>query len=232
MGTLFYALLALLYLLLAGGLLYRTPRGPNNARFLLSLTLLGLAYDALTLALGNTLGISDLLLSLNHGRYLAHAALTPFYFVIAALLAERAELQWAGVNSRTAAWLVTVAAMLGGMAAFLLLEFTPIEAYGLLRYKAIAGQNPAWAHSFSVIVSIFVNVILIVVGAALWRVHRWPWLCLTAIVMFFASMPPVSFGFLLGSAGELLLNLALVASTLRFTAALAEEHLSSPPENK
>jgi hypothetical protein len=230
-GTLFYVIVTLTNLLLAVWMLRKSQRNHNDIRFLLSLTLLGLAYDGLIISLGQTIGVNPTLESLNHGRYLAHAALTPFYFVIAALLAERAGLPWAGANSRLAAWVVCTIIIIGGLIAALQLKFEPVQIYGLLRYKVISAQTPAWAHSFSILVSVFADVLFIALGIALWRTRRWPWLFLAAVAMFFASAPPVSFGFLLGSVGELLLNLALIASALHFTASLAEELTPSIPTN-
>lgn len=219
-GTLFYVFVTVANLSLAVWMLIKSQRSHNDARFLLSLTLFGLTYDALIISLGAQIGSNEFLASLNRGRYLAHATLTPLYFIIAALLAEQAGLRWAGPNSRLAAWVVCTFLVFGGVIATLQLEFEPVQIYGLLRYKVLSAQTPAWAHSFSILVSVIADVFFIVLGIALWRTQRWPWLFLAALAMFFASAPPVSFGFLLGSAGELLLNLALIFSLLRFTAPL------------
>lgn len=162
------------------------------------LVVLGLAWDNLTVGLGATLGEGGLLRGLNSGRYAMHALFTPLLIMFAASTARRVGIGWAN-NKVVLSFLglLTVAMIaLGVWDDIVQLELAPVSEAGTFRYINASTAGPP-------IPAIVTIVVMIVVGAFIWRKHKWAVLCLGAILMFIAAGAGASI-LLLANAGEIL----------------------------
>ena len=95
MATLIYTIFTIAHiLLLIWGL--RLWRQSGSIRlFLVLLPIIGLVYDNAVIALGSLPGPGELLQSLNVGRFLLHAIITPMLIMAALDMARRAGVGWA-----------------------------------------------------------------------------------------------------------------------------------------
>ncbi|MDP5312748.1 hypothetical protein [Streptomyces poriferorum] len=159
----------------------------------------GLAYDSLVVATGAAMGEGAPLETLNAGRFVVHAVLTPAVIVCGALLL--------GPRRRTlvAAWLVAGAsAVAGALLTLPGLTLEPRHWAGTLRYVAAGDHGAPAAAAFCILA-------LLGIGVRAWIRDAVPWIALGAAAVFVAS----AFAFsvpLLGNAGEALMLAGLVAA--------------------
>ncbi|TXS37381.1 hypothetical protein [Streptomyces sp. OR43] len=159
----------------------------------------GLAYDSLVVAAGAAVGEGVALETLNVGRFVVHAVLTPVVIVCGTLLL--------GPRPRTltTAWLVAGAsAVAGALLTLPGLTLEPRRWAGTLRYVA-AGDHGA------PVAAVFCILVLLGIGVRAWVRDAVRWTALGAGAVFVAS----AFAFsvpLLGNAGEALMLAGLVAA--------------------
>jgi hypothetical protein len=200
---------------------HKAPGAP-----LVAMIAAGLVYDNLILSLGTTIGAGPLLELLSLPRFAMHALLTPFMMIAVTQIASAAGIRWAtSPQWRTGIWVLVVAMILLGVYEHLIgLQIVPACFDGVLRYTAnlqpshfCSMDDVAIQGSGPPIPSIVGNIVTLIVGFALWRRSGWVWLMLGALLMFAAASVPMSgFGMAPGNAGEVLLQLAFVATVARF----------------
>lgn len=147
------------------------------------LVLAALVYDNVVIGLGTTIGDGPLLEGLNLARFWIHAFVTPVLVAWALHTLRRAGFSWAQER-----WyqVVSIAAVVGLTVLECFteirgLEIVPNEEYGALSYTS---AEPPSGPPIMVLV---VALVLIVVGAMLWKRQGWPWLLAGAVLMTIGS---------------------------------------------
>jgi hypothetical protein len=172
---------------------------------IVSVVIAGLVYDNAVLGLGRWLGEGSLLEGLSWPRFLVHALVTPLLIIVGFGAARSFGLGWAQRRDLHAAAcsLATLLVGWGLLSEVFGLALEPQRDAGVLSYGAASTSAPVPA--------IATILVLVAVGAALWKVAGWPWLAVGALVMFVASgLGGVSP--LLTNVGELALAASLVAT--------------------
>lgn len=190
--------------------------GRKITLFLILLPILGLIYDNGVIALGRFMGEGDLLQTLNQGRFLLHALVTPILIAASVALAARAGVAWAKKRLIHALFGVfTVALIAYGLAAFTHYLFAAEWFGSTLRYVDTAVAGPP-------IPSIITIIVIMIIGIFIWQNGRWPWLFVGALIMFIGSaIPPSLVGPIVGSGVEVVLLTSLLATEKR----LQSEHV-------
>lgn len=184
----------------------------NINLLLLLIVFLGLLFNTQALLLGNHLGISEQLKSLNRWRYLIHDLCVPLLAVVAVEIAHYASTPWLQLSSvRYSAWIL---ALFVGATSFIAdyfnLDLRPEESEGLLLYRPTAVILPVPA--------ILTSLYLIAIGWSLWHQAHWPWLFCAAILSFGANAAPNQIiGRLITTVSELGLMVVLLQSVLQFS---------------
>ncbi len=207
MATLIYIIYTIAHILLLiwGVRLWR--QSGSIRLFLVLLPIIGLLYDNAIIALGSLLGPSELLQTLNMGRFLLHAIITPMLIMAALDMARRAGVGWAANRVVYALFgLFTVVLILFGLSEMPRMVFEPVVYGSTLRYVDTAVAGPP-------IPSIITIILIMVIGIFIWRQQQWPWLFIGALLMFIGSaMPPSVVGPAVGSGAEVILLTSLLAT--------------------
>lgn len=187
----------------------------NNYVLLLLLVLAGLFYDTLIIGIGKFVGESDLLQTLNSGRFYIHALLTPTMMIFGFGVLRKAGVKW--TQGKTAHIIVCViTTLLIGLGAFsdiLQLDLHVKTVADTLRYVNEGGmKGPP-------IPAILTIIFLIIAGISLWRNTGWKWLTIGAIVMFIAAGAGMGEMFYISNIGELILGFANLATAKKFVSA-------------
>ncbi|NJN43339.1 MAG: hypothetical protein HC806_00410 [Anaerolineae bacterium] len=203
--------LAHLWLFLRLLRLRRRADGRMVGALILQVVILGLIYDSLIISIGRWLGEGELLLRLNEGRFLVHAVFTPLLMVTTLYFANRGEVQIAKNRfSVVVVWLAGFSLIGFGLVTEFVLQsdFIPSEFMGTLRY--------VHANSILPFPSILTIIVIVILGALIWRKMKWPWVFLGGLVMFIGSAVPTSIvGPVVGSGVEVFLIGCLVATEQR-----------------
>lgn len=187
---------------------------PGRSRaylWLLLAVLVGLTYDNLVIAIGSFVGESDLLKTLNAGRFAIHALVTPLLAIFGLGILRSAGLGWAQ-NKVWHAVICIFATALVGLGAFtdiVRLELAPRALADTLRYVNVAVKGPP-------IPSILTIIALIVMGVFLWRKTGWQWLALGALVMFVAAAGGTGDRIFIANFGEAVLGISSVLAARKF----------------
>ncbi|MEU8002979.1 hypothetical protein AB0B66_17625 [Catellatospora sp. NPDC049111] len=196
-------------MLILAGLAARRRSTAGPAAALVAVICVGLAYDSGAVAVGRLLGFGPALEAVNAPRYWIHAVFTPLLVVATAALAARLGVTWLRHKAVriVGSVLVTALIALGVAADVVALRLEPREYADTLRYVNAATAGPP-------VPAIVTMLVVVVIGALVWRTARFPWLCLGGIAMF-AAAGAAAAHFWLGNVGELLLQLAVLAAVLR-----------------
>lgn len=181
-------------------------RAAGAAAWLVAAICLGLAYDNLVIAAGRAVGFGPALEALSTPRFWIHALLTPLLIVAGGLMAGRLGVRWAASRAAAVGGAVLVAVLVAiGLAEDVAgLELAPEKYADLVRYTNEGAGGPP-------IPAIVTIVVLIVLGAAVWRTAGSPWLCLGSLTMFAAAALGNAHPWL-GNLGELALQASVVAT--------------------
>ncbi|WP_144121212.1 hypothetical protein [Catellatospora sichuanensis] len=211
-------------MLILAGLAARRRSAAGPAAALVAVICVGLAYDSGAVAIGRLLGFGSALEAVNAPRFWIHAVFTPLLIVAAAALAARLGVTALARRAVRIAGgvLVTALIALGVADDIIALRLEPRGYADTLRYGNAATAGPP-------IPAIVTMVVLVVIGVLVWRVARFPWLCLGALAMFAAAAAGAAH-FWLGNVGELLLQLAVVATVARAARAGADPALPQPSQ--
>ncbi len=173
---------------------------------LLLFVLGGLVYDNFMLAFGGSLFDESTAFQLaSYPRYVMHALFTPLLIMFCALSAERLAIPGYENRGRLTLWgAVTFFAVLAGVAGELELTLGYAIDDGVYAYKATGEAGPPLAEIATV-------VSMLIIGGAMQRYARWPWVLLSSATMFVLALFFLENG-LLQNIGEILLLSSCVAT--------------------
>ncbi|WP_420630131.1 hypothetical protein [Candidatus Leptofilum sp.] len=197
--------LAHIVLLIWGFRLWRDGR--KLMLLLILLPIAGLVYDNGVISLGRFLGEGELLQTLNQGRFLLHALITPLLIAASVSLAARAGVGWTQKRLTHALFGIITVALIGfGLVEFTHFVYEPEQFGNTLRYVDTAVAGPP-------IPAIITIIIIMIMGIFIWRLRQWPWLFLGGLIMFIGSaVPPSLVGPIVGSGVEVVLLASLLAT--------------------
>jgi hypothetical protein len=213
MSIVLYAVYALanLALVVWGFAVWRRSR--RIGTFLITLVTLGVAYDNLILALGNTLGAGSLLLRLSIPRFVLHQLILPWLIYAAYEQARVAGHAWA--NRRASKWVVLASTLLvivlGVVTRLVPLRLEATVMDGVTRYVASGTVGPP-------LVSILSIGFVGLVGLLLWRRNDWPWEFWAALLVFLGEAVPIEWVRRGVGSGLEVLFLAVMLATDRWLA--------------
>jgi len=195
-------------------------------------------YDNARIGLGRFIGEGEALYALSVPVLAWHWTMLPLFVLAAGAIARSAGLVWA-LHPIARAWFLTLAAILfivdvpyaigvvfGAVGPFPAVELRLGCIGDAIRYTATL--TPAYlcgpeaeVHRVGPgpLVAIVMVVVVLIVGLALWRARRWPWLAAAAGFMFVAAAggpawgtyaPPVA------NLGEIVFVVGLIAAAARF----------------
>lgn len=173
---LFVSLIHLIFVIMAVRL-YQRNRSIYTA--IAAAVIFGLFYDNLIIALGSFIGEGQPLQTLNAGRFAIHALITPTLIMFAVATAQRLGIGWAQKPAAFAGLGILTLLMIGlGVYTDIIdLALVAEREAGTLRYTNANAAGPP-------IPAIITIIVMIVVGAFVWRQHKWAVLCLGAVLMF------------------------------------------------
>ena len=224
-----------LYTLAHGVILYwlittwrASPRGEIRcAAAIAALTTAGLVYDNGLISLGSVIGLGATLEILSYPRYVLHALVTPMMIFAMVQIAGAAQLNLA--HRPLVRWGAVALALglvpVGIFEGLVGLQLQPACFQGVVRYASSVPQgavcNPdqvAMASASALpIAPVTAVIVVLILGAALWRLRGWPWAFLAGLVMLIGAAFPISrFGLLPGNGAEVVFVAGFAASAARF----------------
>lgn len=212
MLTVLYFILTVLFVFLTWQAFQANQKVRSSYTVLLLLVLAGLVYDVFVIALGRFVGEGSFLKTLNAGRFIVHALLTPAMMIFGFGVLRKAGVGWA--QSRTThiilCIVVTLLIALGAYSDIFQLDLQPSLVMDTLRYTNEGGiKGPPIPAVLSII-------FLLVAGITLWRKTGWWWLAAGAIFMFIAAGAGMGDMFYIGNLGEVVLGLGNVLTARKF----------------
>lgn len=204
---------------------WRELRHPVLA--VLAFLILALPYDTALVGLGRWIGSGDLLERLSGPRFMLFAVSVPLILIINASLARLAGFRWAQPR-----WFVGAVCLLATV--FLALSWREILFFpdlypacwaDTLRYVpsvipsqvCTPGQAGVGLSATLPVSAVLALPTMVLLGAALWRWRRWPWLFAGTLAgLTFLGLPPSRVGPIPGFFGDALNMLALVATAVHF----------------
>lgn len=225
--------------LLAWGWRQWSPAGRPVALTMMLFANTLLWYDNFRIGIGRFVGEGDLLYSLSVPAFFWHWTMVPLFVIVAGSIARMAGLEWArrrlvmGLFCLVAVGLFakdlpyTIGLLLGEVGPISAVELRPACIADTLRYstKVSVGQlcGPAavtFANGPSPLPAIVMNVIMVGVGIALWRRHRWKWLAVGPGLMFIAAGGAPAWGVYalpVANLGEITFTVGVLVTILRFS---------------
>lgn len=209
MLSLFFATAAAIHVLMLSMTL-RLRAG--TAEWIVRALVLGLIWDNTILALSPVAFDESWYRGANWLRYFAHVILLPPLAFAALVIARRAGIDWAAGNAaRWSCLLFVVAAMCFGLVTEVAdLTMVRETLYGHDRYVSADASPP--------IATIVVNLVVLLLAAAIWRKAGWPWLLAAAVFIFLVNGLAVGndWSILAGNLAEIVFLAGWVATLFRF----------------
>ena len=191
--------------LLLWGISMWSKRRRTSALLIAAVTF-GLVYDNLILALGVILKPGPLFYALSLPRFYLHQLVLPWIIWASFLQARSLGIKWTRKRwVGTAVLSLTVAVvLLGVLTRIVPMDLQIVEMGGLIRYVDEGAIG-------SPIVSIVSIGFAGVMGWFLWSKHQWPWVLITALLVFIGEGIPVELvRRVIGSGAEVLFIAALL----------------------
>ncbi len=185
----------------------------------------GLTYDNLILALGRVLSGGRWLYALSIPRFVLHQLVLPWIIWAAFDQVRAVGHPWAQgiVARRLIVGLCMVVLLLGTFTGIVPMDLQLVEMDGIQRYMDEGTVGPP-------IVSILSIGFAGVMGALLWKENRWPWVFLTAVLVFILEGIPVEWvRRVAGSGSEVLFIGALLITEQRVERLQTRRNDSAPP---
>jgi len=154
---------------------------------LVFLVVIGLIVDNGIIVSGNLIGEGPILEGLNRVRFWTHALFTPLLVLFSWDALRMADIHWA--KKKSAFGFAVIYTMTLIVTELLLetfgLDLKPERQFGILRYVS---TDPATGPPIMILL---VTVILLLVGAILWKKTDWKWMFIGTVVMTIGSMVPI-----------------------------------------
>ena len=163
---------------------YRKSR--NTISLLVAIICIGLFYDSLVLALGAFLKESPALKFFSQFRYILHLTMIPLIFPICAYALN------AGRKVIKAVWAVTIAIMIAGLIAGILIKTEPRTVGAITRY-AQADGNPGWIDGIISFLDMFPVFLMMGIGILLIKKKN-PNMLFAGFFMFLFTMLGIFLG--------------------------------------
>ena len=209
--------------------LWRTHR--NAITLLMLIPLLFLWLDNFAIATGRLVGEGPLLTGMTYLRFFLHWATLPLLFIVAGALARRAGFTWAQNRYVMALFCITAVVLIAEDVPYIFkVDFYPACYGDTLRYTSNVAATqvcdpanpPPPGFSPAPIAAIGVNVVLMIIGFAMWWKDKFPWLALSCVFMFACAAsganPNFYWGQILGNLGEPIFNAGLIAAGYKYAA--------------
>lgn len=206
MSAILYPLYTFLHvaLLIWGIVLWRRTR--QLSTFIITLVSLGLVYDNLILSIGIWLESGKLLYFLSLPRFVLHQLVLPWLMYTAFIQTHRTGRQWPKHMTRWVFVLVIIITVLGILTRVVPMNLVATKMDGVTRYLNKGTVGPP-------LVSIVSIGFTAVMGFLLWRKNRWPWVFLTAVMVFVGEGIPVEMvRRVVGSGAEVLFIVAILVT--------------------
>ncbi|MGD2163196.1 MAG: hypothetical protein PVG04_08885 [Anaerolineales bacterium] len=187
----------------------------------------GLVYDNLILTLGAFMEAGATLYVLSLPRFYLHQIVLPWIIWASFLQIRAMGFDWA--QSRLAATavlsLTMVIILLGVLTRIVPMDLQPIQMGGVNRYMDEAAAGPP-------IVSIVSIGFAGVMGVLLWRNQGWPWVFLSALLVFITEGIPIELvRRVLGSGAEVLFIAAMLLTETRSLRSNTDRSRSIQPDS-
>lgn len=200
---------------------------PSTAQWLVSVPLLLMWYDNLTIGLGSTLGEGDLLMAMNTVRFLGHYILLPFTFIAIGSMARQAGFAWARPKIVMAAfcllavyfmahdlWLFANSTFYPSCFADTLRYTTHIASYAVCSPEDVVGTG----QRILPVPAIALSNMLMIFGIYLWWKIGYKWLFLGALfATAFFAVPFSSTGGVVGNVGEPIITAVILLTAVHIT---------------
>ncbi len=200
--------------------------GKPTALFLVLFASTLLFWDNFRIGIGRFIGEGELLKAMSVPAFAWHWSLLPLLVIAAGSIARLAGLDWAQKRWVMGAFcLVAVGLSALDIPKIFSMELYPACVADTLRYSSGVSEAQLCSPDAQVVkgpgaamVAILTNVVVLIVGIAIWIRHKWPWLALGSGAMFVAagafatsyySLPIANFG-------EILITGGLIATALHF----------------
>lgn len=189
-----------------------------------------LFYDNLRIGIGRFIGQGEFLEAMTVVTFAWHWTMLPLLVIAAGIIARRAGLGWAQSRFAMGGFCLVASAMIALDAPKIFdLQLYPACLGDTVRYTTNVGADSLCSPDDPVItggpgaalVAILTNIIVLIVGIAVWVRHRWPWMALGAGSMFIAAgaFGGSYYGLPIANFGEILITLGLITTALRFRGA-------------
>lgn len=205
-----------------------SPRpGIRCAAAIAALTAAGLVYDNGLIGLGSAIGLGDTLKVMSYPRYVLHAFATPMMIFAMVQIAGAAQIRFAQLPAVRwgAAALSVVLVPVGIFEDLLGLDLQPACFQGVVRYASSVAEPALCSPDQAVVAatggapipSVTAVLVVLILGAAVWRQRDWPWAFVAGLVMLIAAaLPPSRFGLVPGNGGEVVFVAGFAAAAARF----------------
>jgi hypothetical protein len=191
-----------------------------------------LFFDNLRIGSGRFIGEGELLEAMTVAAFAWHWTMLPLLVIAAGIIARRAGLGFAQSKWAIGAFCLVASILIAmDVPKIFELELHPACVADTVRYTTNVSEQQLCRPTDQVVtdgagaafVAIATNVIVLLVGIAIWVRHRWPWMALGAGAMFIAAgaFAGSYYALPIANFGEILITLGLIASAIRFRGAPA-----------
>lgn len=200
-----------------------------------------LFFDNFRIGSGRFIGEGEVLEGMAFVAFAWHWTMLPLLVIAAGIIARRAGLRFAQSKLAVGTFCLVASGLIAmDVPKIFELELYPACVADTVRYTSNVSEQQLCGPTDEVvengagaaIVAIATNVIVLIVGIALWVRRKWPWMALGAGGMFIAAgaFAGSYYALPIANFGEILITLGLLSSALRFRGE-AEPQLqpASPP---
>jgi len=185
-------------------------------------------YDNFRIGIGRFIGEGELLQAMTVPAFAWHWTMLPLLVIAAGSMAKQAGLGWAQSKAAMGAFCLVASALIAlDVPNLFTLKLHVACVADTVRYtnsvtalQFCSPDSVAVQGASSPLVAILTNVIVLLVGIALWVQRGWPWMALGSGAMFMAAGlgPPLfpQWSLPIANFGEILITLGLIVTGIHF----------------